>query len=220
MIKNILIIGMLFCALSFFVAGNSKAGNSNSFSKFESAYQHDMDIVRLNDIKEIGSYIEEYKIKTGKYPLVGAVPVPLYVWISTKEQQETIKNSKPPPYKHAVVSVKALIAELEKELGRKIIMPFDPQRKPSGRQNFYSYLVKGGTYNLAVHLYHAYPFASKIGDNWYKVEVSNNPNLKIPIWDYEVLMQDPRFLTAIAEPMTKPGYVDKLRAALRENGVF
>ncbi len=175
------------------------------------SYQHDMDIVRLNDIKEIGGYIEEYKEKTGNYPLMGKVDVPVYANIATKEQQELIKQAKSPPYEHSIVHVNDFIAELEKGLGRKITMPFDLQRMPNGRQNFYTYMVVDTTYYLAVHLYNAYPFTQKINDNWYKLEISNKPDASIPTWNYQGLMQNKQFSKAIAEPMNKPKYIKNLR---------
>ena len=206
--------------LVFMMSGlGAKAGLLDSLD-MEAAYQHDMDITRLNDLKEIGGYIEEFKAKTGNYPFIGVVDVPLYAQIATKDQEEIIKNSKGPPYEYKTVYAADFIKVLERGLGRKIVMPFDPQQKPSGRQNFYTYMAVKDQYFFAVHLYNEYSFAQKIGDNWYKVEISNKPQPNPLTWDYKALVTNSDFQKAIVEPLTKPGYVEQLRDKIRAEGGF
>jgi hypothetical protein len=181
-------------------------------------YQRDVDILRLNDLKEIGGYLNEYKEKTEKYPFEDKSDVPVYVHIATKEQR-SVKMGKP-PYRHIVIPVTDLIAELEKVLKRDVLMPFDPQRKPNGRPNFYVYMITKGTYFLGVHLYHPYSFAQKIRPNWYKVEISNRPNPQLPIWKYKDLISNEDFKTTIKTPLKKPGYFRELIEKIRNEGPF
>lgn len=175
-------------------------------------YQHDADIVRLNDLVEIGGYIEEYREKTGAYPLMGEKDAPVYAYIATPEQQVTISENPGPLYEHFVVHPCGFASVLSRGLGRDIVLPFDPQRRPNGRQNFYAYMAVEDRYFLAVHLYGPQPFAQKIGENWYKVEISNAPRKTPLIWDYATLLAQEGFQAALAEPMHKPGYFADLRA--------
>jgi hypothetical protein len=181
-------------------------------------YQSDVDIIRLNDLKEIGGYLNEYKVKAGKYPFEDRSDVPVYVHIATKEQR-SVKMGKS-PYRHIVIPVTDLIAELEKVLKRDILMPFDPQRVPNGRPNFYVYMITKGVYFLGVHLYHPRSFAQKIGSNWYKVEISNRPNLQPLIWSYGDLISNENFKKTIKTPLKKLGYFRELREKIRNTGAF
>lgn len=198
----------------FFVCGLSVVVSGGPLED----YQHDMDIVRLKDIKALGALIEEYRSQSGHYPLVGAAEVPNYIFIATKEQKQFIRGK--PPYEHVVTDVKEFIKEMEKGLGRKIEIPFDPQRRPVNKPNCYIYMVQGETYTLAVHLHNNYPFARKIKEFYYKLEVSNVPNPNMKIWAYEALVKNKKFQEAIAEPLLKPGYAEELRKKLREQGAF
>jgi hypothetical protein len=206
---------MKLLAAFFIAAFIAFAAPAARATDFEALYQHDMDIARLNDVRAIGALIEEYKSKTGQYPLMTGKDIPAYAHIATKEQRKVIDAQKGPPYEHVTVPAPDFIALLEKGLGRPVEMPFDPQRAPSGRQHFYSYMVTGDRYFLGVHLYGAQPFAQKIRDKWYKVEISNRGSADPLIWDYEALMADTAYKAAAAKTPHKPGYVEQLRAKLR-----
>lgn len=45
------------------------------------AYQKDADVIRLRHLKYLGGIVEEYKMKTGKYPLQGETKSQNYVFI-------------------------------------------------------------------------------------------------------------------------------------------
>jgi hypothetical protein len=47
-------------------------------------YQHDADIVRLNDVKLFGRYLQKYYKIKGCYPLQGVSELPVYVYVATK----------------------------------------------------------------------------------------------------------------------------------------
>ena len=96
-------------------------------------------------------------------------------------------------------------------MGRKIKRVFDLQRRPVNRPNFYIYSVDQRRYNLAVHTFTNYPFSKQLGDYYYKVEVSNDPNEEIRIWEYNALMKNKAFTNALNKPLNKPDYIPHLR---------
>jgi hypothetical protein len=173
------------------------------------SYQHDADIVRLKDIKVFGDYIREFHQKTRKYPLEGKSDQPNYVHLATEEQQQQIRGS--PDSTHVVTSLSEFLEELETGLGRKITIPFDPQRVAVNKPNFYIYMIRGKIYYFAVHLHQAFPFARKIAPHYYKLEISNQPNPTNQIWEYDALTQNGEFIAAISRQMNKPGYFQHIR---------
>jgi hypothetical protein len=173
------------------------------------SYQHDADIVRLKDIKLLGSYIKEFHQKTGKYPLEGKSKQSNYVHLATEEQRKHIQGGPPSP--HIVTALSEFVEELETGLGRKIPIPFDPQRAPVNKPNFYIYMIRGKIYYFAVHLHEAFPFARKIAPYYYKLEISNHPNPTNQIWEYDALIENREFIAAISREMNKPGYFQHLR---------
>lgn len=193
--------------LDFFKSGTSEA------------LQHDFDIVRLNDLVQLSGYIEQYHDLTGRYPLEGETELPHYVHIATKEQEKYADVG--PPYSHKRTSAKAFIDELQKELGTDIQIPFDLQRVPTNKPNFYIYMIKDSTYYLAVHVHQDFPFANKIGDYYNKVEVTNYPGTKRKgTWLRSDLIVNPSFVDAIEAIPYKPGYAEELREKLGANDAF
>ena len=104
-----------------------------------SEYQHDADIVRLNDLEVLWNLVIEYKKKNGKFPLEGESSKPHYVEIATKEQQRVLKGQ--PPFPIAKTSAKDFQSLLRKELGEGIELPFDPQRVGDSKPALYIYMV-------------------------------------------------------------------------------
>ncbi len=184
------------------------------------AYNRDMDLTRLKDLKEIGALVEEYKDKTGSYPLqeYSRDDIPVFVPIVTKKQKKYTKE--PPKYKHIRKDVKDFIAALEKGLGRKVVLPFDPQLRTLKRPIFYLYVIKNSDYELIAHLYHDFPFARQIKKHYSKVTVSNKAVKEAKIWQYKALMVDPDFARTVASPLKKPGFIKKMRDDIRKQGAF
>ncbi len=181
-------------------------------------FNKDMDLTRLKDIKAIGALIEEYKTKTGHYPLSSDSNVPNFIAIVTKKQQKYAQES--PKITHKRTNVKTFIKTLETGLGRKVTLPFDPQLRGIQRPIFYLYVVKGQEYELIAHLYHDYPFARSIKKHYAKLTVSNRSVPALKIWKYNTLMNDPTFAKVVATPLTKPGFIKKMRADIRKQGAF
>ena len=126
------------------------AAGSYIYSGAKDDFQHDMDIVRLNDLQKLGGLVEEFRKKTGRYPLAGRANVPNYVHIASKNQKKYTGNK--PKYAHEVTALPVFLDELERGLGRKVNLGFDPQQVTRSRPNFYVYMVDKGRYFLAVHL--------------------------------------------------------------------
>ncbi len=181
-------------------------------------YNKDMDLTRIKDITEIGALIEEYKTKTGKYPLSSESDIPNFITIVTKKQRKYAQEQ--PKITHKMTNVKTFIKTLEAGLGRKILLPFDPQLRTSKRPIFYLYVVKGQDYELIAHLYHAYPFTRPVKKDYSKLTISNRAVPELKIWKYDGLMKDAAFAKVLATPLTKPGFIKKIRKDIRTQGVF
>lgn len=211
--RILLILTLLIPAISYAgIMDMFKSGTSEEL-------QHDFDIVRLKDVATLSGYIEEYKKITGKYPFEGEVEYPHYVHIATKQQEQYANGG--PPYKHKRTSAKDFIEELQSKLGKGIEIPFDLQKVPVNKPNFYIYMVVGNVYFLAVHIHHEQPFASKVADYYYKVEVTNNSNAnRNGTWLREKLLANEAYQKAIAAKANKPGYTEELRNKLGGNNAF
>jgi len=192
--------------LDFFKSGTSEA------------LQHDFDIVRLNDLVQLSGLIEQYKNKAGIYPLEGQTDLQHYVHIATKEQQEYAQGG--PPYKHKRTDVGTFISELQSVLGPNIEIPFDLQRVPVKKPNFYIYMVIGDIYYLAVHVHQDFSFANKLADFYNKVEVTNSPQRRKGLWLREDLIGSEAYVAVTSEELIKPDYVKELRGKLGGNSAF
>lgn len=181
--------------------------------------QHDLDIARLKDLEALSGYIEQYHEATGKYPLQGEVDFQHYVYIATQEQQQYVRGS--PPYTHKTSPATRFVRELTDVLGADLVIPFDPQRYPVNKPNFYIYMVAGDTYFLAVHLHNDFAFTQKVADYYYKVEVTNAPEaVRQGLWLRNELLANPDYVDAATAAPFKPGYVEQVRSSLGGNAAF
>ncbi len=135
-------------------------------------FQHDADVIRLQDLKYWVHLIEEYQQKTGKYPFQGLSDKPIIVKVATPMQQADSKGYPPPP---AITrSMKEFVQTLETGLGREIDEYYDPQYKADVKPNFYIYMVDNNSYYFAIHTNQSYPFSRAVLPPYYnKIEVSN-----------------------------------------------
>lgn len=168
------------------------------------AFQLDADVIRLRHLKHYGQLIQEYREKTGEFPYQGAADVPIYVNIANDQQIAYTKGG--PPYAHKQIPVAEFISKLESGLGRPIEERYDPQFRPVHKPNFYIYMVHKDYYFFAVHLYQPFPFAKKVGENYYKVEISNMANEQNKAHLPQELFASPDFTKAIEAPVSKPGF--------------
>ncbi len=171
------------------------------FPGAEDSFQRDADIVRLRHLEHYGKLIEEFRSVTGRVPLQGKAEVPIYVHIANDQQIEFTKNG--PPYPHKVIPVAEFVAELESGLGRTIDEYYDPQYRPYKKPNFYIYMVRGDSYFVAVHVSQPFPFATKIGEAYYKIEISNAANSQNGATKPQSLFANAQFATARDQPVKK-----------------
>ncbi len=164
----------------------------------EESFQNGADVVRLTHLKYYSDLLAEYHSKTGIYPLQDmAAEAPVYVFVANDWQ----RTKGTPPYKHAVVSMRDWINELEKGLGRPVDEYYDPQYgAESSRPNLYIYMVYEDTFFFAVHLYHDYPFAKKVAEHYNKLEISNKPNAQNRVADPGRLFASEDYQSALKVP--------------------
>ena len=196
--------------------------HANIFEMFtkgtSSEYQHDADIVRLNDLEAMWNLVNEYKKKTGKYPLEGESSKPHYVEIATKQQAAGLNSQ--PPFPIAKTSPKEFQTILREELGTDVDLPFDPQKVGDSKPALYLYMIQGDRFVLAIHVHEEYSFSKQVGRYYNKIEVSNQAYLPQEIYDGSVLFPTEDYQTSKNRQMHKPGYFEDLRKAIREEGAF
>jgi hypothetical protein len=196
-----LLIGSLVTAAAIAIIGGYLIW---SFFQAAEDFQKDADIVRLQHLKHYGDLIEEYHVKTGKYPFEGTAKVPVYVHIANDHQANYAKNGPPSPHKR--ISNADFIAELENGLGRTIKERYDPSFAPRNKPNFYIYMANEDCYFFAVHLHEPYPFAKKVADNYHKAEISNVANHINGACSPKLLFESAEFKAATQKPLNKPGF--------------
>jgi hypothetical protein len=177
---------------------------TNCSSSYEE-FQINADIVKLNHLNYYGNLLNEYKTKTGKYPFQGEERnLPIYIYVANDEQ---IEGTKPgPPFSHREIGFQEFVEEVEKELGKEILEYYDPQYRPDAKPNFYMYMIRNNTYFFAIHVHRPYPFARKIADGYYKIELSNNPSNdnKAQLWSN--LVVNPEFIKELNKPIEKEDF--------------
>lgn len=204
--------------LTFLLVGCSSTEKTSGFSGTSEALQHDLDQVRLRDLKILSGLIEDYRDVTGRYPFQGDTDLPHYVRIATREQQKYFGEG--PPYEHKNSTAKQFVSELQAKLG-DIEVPFDLQRVPVNKPNFYIYLVNGDAYFLAVHLHNDFSFSTNISRFYNKVEVTNNEQAVRPgVWLRSALLDHPEYNAALQASAYKPGYTTQLRTRLGGNNAY
>ena len=170
-------------------------------------YQHDADILRLNDLRVMGEIIQEYKEKTGTYPLEGITDLQHFVLIGTGEQIHP--DLERPDIEHEETSTEDFERILSEGLGREISLPLDPQLRATMKPNFYIYMIESDRYFLAVHLHESHGIAKEVGRFYYKLEVSNVADPPM-YWDFNELMADETYQAEASESLENPDYFEQL----------
>ena len=78
-----------------------------------------------------------------------------------------------PKYPHVVIPMAEFVAEIEATLGHEIAEYYDPQYHSDYKPNYYMYMVYKDAYFFAINVHQPFPFAKKVSDFYYKVEISN-----------------------------------------------
>ncbi|MCI5223169.1 MAG: hypothetical protein D3924_10960 [Candidatus Electrothrix sp. AR4] len=167
-------------------------------------FQKDADIIRLRHLEYYGKLLMDYNKKTGKYPFQGQRKIPTYVHVANDEQIEYTKQG--PPYTHEVLPFKSLVIEIESVLGNEVNEYYDPQCRPDYKPNFYIYMVADDTFYFSVHVHQPFPFAKKIGKNYYKIVVSNHPSSQNQTLSPQQLFETSEFKTESSKPLSKEGF--------------
>jgi len=186
---------LIIAVASIFLVSCASSPADLGFSGTSESLQHDLDISRLEDLKVLSGHIEKYRELTGKYPFEGAVNIPNYTLIATREQQKYAVGG--PDYNHRKTPAIDFVTELQDKLG-DIEVPFDLQRVPVNKPNFYIYSIVDDVYFLAVHVHNDFSFANKISDHYYKVEVTNRNSGNRPgTWFRSELLSHPEYNAAL-----------------------
>ena len=121
----------------------------------EAKYQRDMDVVRRNDAHQIAKIIREFGNKTGHLPFQDeANEKPFMVLIGHSPEEENHFANDPVLIREGQwANSSALKSLLEKELGKKIQLPRDPQIVPTYAPNVYIYFVSGNQMSVMSHLH-------------------------------------------------------------------
>lgn len=179
----------------------------NGCSKIRSEFQKDADIIRLQHLKYYRQLLEEYHAIAGKYPFQLKKNIPVYVYIANDQQIEYTKACPQDP--NIVFSFKMFVREVEKVLGREINEYYDPQDIPAGKPNFYIYMVRGDTYFFCVYVRQPYPFARKVADHHYAIDISNNPSLSNRALDPDLLFSSPQFNAELNKTVSNEAFFEK-----------
>jgi hypothetical protein len=179
-------------------------------SKTGTEFQKGADIIRLRHLKYYAELLQEYHEQKGKYPFEGQEDVPVYAHVANDKQIEYTKKG--PPYPHTVVAFKEFVKEIESALGKEINEYYDPQYGPDYKPNFYVYMIHKDTYFFAVHVHQPLPFAKKIGEHYYKIELSNHPNEQNQAVSADELLNSAEFKAELNKTISKEGFFEKREA--------
>ena len=191
---------MFLRILTIFIATFILAACSES----KNEYQSDADIIRLRHLKHYGELIESYHEKAGKYPFQGKENVPIYVYVANDQQHRF--TEKGPKHPHKVISFSKFVKEVESVLGREIKEFYEPEDRFKSKPCFYIYAINKETYFFAVHLNSQLPFTREIGKNYFKVEISNNPDKENHAHSLKGLLNSEVFQDELYKPVKKEGY--------------
>lgn len=121
---------------------------------WERNYQGAMDPLRQKHARQIFDVVREYTNKTGHLPFQAqAIDTPFMVLIGHSPEEENFFANSPPLMRNATwTHATDLEALLERELGRSIRLPRDPQTVPTFAPNVYLYFMSGNQMTVVAHL--------------------------------------------------------------------
>ena len=189
--------------------------------------QEDFDKIRLDHILIIADIVNEYKEKTGHFPLENYSKKPVYVTIATKEQIENDKgrshvfldlstravDGKIPdqPQSAVEVSFQEFMSELEKGLQRPVKIPVDPQKVPVNKPSLYYYTYYLGVFDVTAFLHNDFSFARNLGKFYNKITVGYRSYPSSGIWAPKDLMAQEEFRQFFQSPFNRGGYTIKTK---------
>jgi hypothetical protein len=155
------------------------AGGYFWLERADAAFHAAADAKRVYDVHRIAAMAEAYRALRGYYPLADRVatldadgPIPVAVNITNLEL-DPIYGSPPPGRRGVVLPFEELLGELRAVLGNDLVVPFDPQKVPTGAPNFYQYMTNGTDYFVSANLNSPTPYTQEIGPRYHKYQVSS-----------------------------------------------
>lgn len=185
----------------------SEKGNEKNPTRTSVTFQKDADIVRLKHLKYYGELIGKYRAAKGIYPFQGRKDNPIYVHIANDKQKKATKDGPKSP--HVVIPLAEFIAEIESTLGHEIAEYYDPQYSGVYKPSFYTYKVHQDIYFFAIHVHQPFPFAKKVSEFYYKVEISNYPTFRNRAHDPQLLFNSLEFEQELKKKIQKEGFFRK-----------
>jgi hypothetical protein len=125
------------------------------YRAMDESYQKATDPIRVKHAEQIAGMILEYADKTGAFPFEEyTAERPFMVLIGHSQQEEDEFAQEKVLVKNATFANATILeAELSKVLGRKIVLPRDPQQVATYAPNIYIYFVVKGQMSVMAHLY-------------------------------------------------------------------
>lgn len=145
---------LMFCILGFLIYMYYPENH------FALQYQAAIDCRRINEVHAIAELAERYYIHQGYYPLSrqagSAAPQAVSVVVSDKALPRSYAVRPPPEIQGVLIPPDQLAQELERVLGEKITLPYDPQTNFAWEKRFYLYkTTKEGNYSVSGTLFSA-----------------------------------------------------------------
>ncbi|QQR55282.1 hypothetical protein IPG41_01850 [Candidatus Peregrinibacteria bacterium] len=135
----------------------------------EDSYQEGADAARLSHYDYYMNLLQEYKEKTGTYPLMELyVDQDVYIIVIEGGMPDWVDDGGHPVdyYEDDL-----FFTALEEGLGREVEEFYDPQNyAESSRPIFYVYSLSAAGAGFTVHLYYEAPGSFKVMDHYYKLE--------------------------------------------------
>ena len=153
----------------------------------DAKYQQDMDPIRRDHAHQIADVIREFADQTGHLPFQEqAKDEPFMVLIGHSQEHEDHFANDPVLKRGGQWANSSLLESmLEKELGRDVQLPRDPQKVPTYAPNVYIYFISGNQMTVVSHLY--YPNDETVKYEWngkpfysYTITYEFNPDRSQP----------------------------------------
>lgn len=166
---------------------------------------------RITDIFKIADWIEEYKTISGHYPFEteqekSGYQFEIQIGLNHIVNSIAYNGFKPESPRIKEIGQNALEEELERVLKRNITLPHDPLVHALNHLSFYVYHISNKNYWLAAHLKGNFKHSARLGENYYKFEVTSYQGQDSNGVHYKSLTQAEK--EAILTPLKKEKWTD------------
>jgi hypothetical protein len=133
---------------------------------------------RVRDVHAIAALVEDYKTRTGRYPLVGPdgamKNVVIAPWLPRHRNETT-------------VDFDTFAGDLKAVLGAGLHIPFDPDNNAES-EKVYVYSTLGTGYGVAAGLHHHVAFSERVMGDHVQYRVGSREDVVLPILEYGKLV--------------------------------